>query len=57
MCNRQLRVVLPTAGALREGPWRSAQTPGSNQALSLEHLKPEGLYSLREDWIKLHCPK
>jgi RNA-directed DNA polymerase len=37
--------------------WRSARTPGINQALSLKYLKPEGLYSLRDGWIKLHYPE
>ena len=41
-------------GITSKGPWRSAKTPGINQALSLEFLKSEGLYSLRDGWIKLH---
>ena len=59
MFKPQLHVVLPapTVGALGEGPWRSAKTPGINQALSLKYLKSEGLYSLRDGWIKLHYPK
>jgi RNA-directed DNA polymerase len=40
-----------------KGPWRSAKTPGINQALSLDYLKSEGLYSLRDGWIALHYPK
>ena len=44
-------------GITSKGPWRSAKTPGINQALSLNYLKSEGLYSLRDDWIKLHYPK
>jgi RNA-directed DNA polymerase len=54
-----LRVALPApkVGALGEGPWRSARTPGINQALSNDYLKSEGLYSLRDGWIKLHYPK
>uniref|UniRef100_UPI0023B3243E group II intron maturase-specific domain-containing protein n=1 Tax=Paraglaciecola marina TaxID=2500157 RepID=UPI0023B3243E len=38
-------------GITSKGPWRSAKTPGVNQALSLEYLKSEGLYSLRDGWI------
>lgn len=44
-------------GITSKGPWRSAKTPGINQALSLDYLKSEGLYSLRDGWIKLHYPK
>nr|WP_289030682.1 group II intron reverse transcriptase/maturase [uncultured Paraglaciecola sp.] len=44
-------------GITSKGPWRSAKTPGVNQALSLEYLKSEGLYSLRDGWISLHYPK
>ncbi|ARU57989.1 hypothetical protein OLMES_3970 [Oleiphilus messinensis] len=40
-----------------KGPWLSAKTPGINQVLSLEYLKSEGLYSLRDGWIKLHYPE
>jgi RNA-directed DNA polymerase len=40
-----------------KGPWRSAKNPGINQALSLDYLKSEGLYSLRDGWIALHYPK
>tara|TARA_R110000764_G_scaffold39822_1_gene88967 strand:- start:1744 stop:1923 length:180 start_codon:yes stop_codon:yes gene_type:complete len=59
MFRPQLRVVspVPRVGALGEGPWRSAKTPGINQALSLAYLKSEGLYSLRDGWIALHHPK
>lgn len=35
-------------GITSKGPWRSAKTPGINQALSLDYLKSEGLYSLRD---------
>lgn len=45
------------ACGITKGLWRSAKTPGVNQALSLEFLKSEGLYSLREGWIPLHYPK
>ena len=44
-------------GITSKGPWRSARTPGINQALSLKYLKSEGLYSLRAGWIKLHYPE
>ena len=33
---------------------RSSKTPGINQALSNVYLKSEGLYELRDGWIKLH---
>ena len=38
-------------GITSKGPWRSAKSPGINQALSLDYLKPEGFYSLRDGWI------
>ena len=41
-------------GITSKGPWRSAKTPGINQALSNEYLKKAGLVSLRDGWIKLH---
>ncbi len=44
-------------GITSKGPWRSAKTPGINQALSLDYLKSQGLYSLRDGWIKLHHSK
>jgi len=44
-------------GITSKGPWRSAKTPGINQALSLDYLKSEGLYSIRDGWISLHYPK
>lgn len=44
-------------GITSKGPWRSAKSPGINQALSLDYLKSEGLYSLRDGWIALHYPK
>ena len=44
-------------GITSKGPWRSAKTPGVNQALSLDYLKSEGLYSLRDGWIALNHPK
>jgi RNA-directed DNA polymerase len=44
-------------GITSKGPWRSAKSPGINQALSLDYLKSEGLYSLRDGWIVLHHSK
>lgn len=41
-------------GTTSKGPWRSAKTPGINQALSNAYLKSQGLYALRDGWIKLH---
>ncbi|CAM3737584.1 RNA-directed DNA polymerase [Pseudoalteromonas maricaloris] len=35
-------------GITSKGPWRSSKTPGIQQALSLNYLKNEGLYSLRD---------
>lgn len=53
-------VSVPAAvacGLTSKGPWRSAKSPGINQALSLNFLKAEGLYSLRDGWIRLHYSK
>jgi len=44
-------------GITSKGPWRSSKTPGINQALSLDYLKSQGLYALRDGWIKLHHSK
>ena len=44
-------------GRTSKGPWRSSKSPGINQALSNDYLKSQGLFSLREGWIKLHYPK
>ena len=44
-------------GITSKGPWRSAKTPGINQSFSLDFLKSEGLYPLRDGWIALHYPK
>jgi RNA-directed DNA polymerase len=41
-------------GITSKGPWRSSKTPGINQALSNAYLKYQGLYQLRDGWIKLH---
>ena len=43
-------------GITSKGPWRSSKTPGIQQALGLKYLKSEGLYSLRDGWIKVHYP-
>jgi len=45
-----------TCGSTRKGPWRSSKTPGIQQALSNNFLKEEGLFSLRDGWIKVHYP-
>ena len=44
-------------GITSKGPWRSSKTPGINQALSNNYLKSQGLYALRDGWIKLHYSK
>lgn len=44
-------------GITSKGPWRSSKTPGINQALSDAYLKSEGLYALRDGWIRLHYPE
>ena len=44
-------------GSTNKGPWRSAKTPGIHEALSNAYLKSEGLYALRDGWIKLHYPE
>jgi len=44
-------------GITSKGPWRSAKTPGINQALSNGYLKSVGLFELRDGWIKLHHSK
>jgi len=41
-------------GITSKGPWRSSKTPGIQQALSNDYLKSQGLYALRNGWIKLH---
>jgi len=40
-------------GITSKGPWRSSKTLGINQALSNVYLKSQGLYTLRDGWIKL----
>ncbi len=44
-------------GITSKGPLGSAKTTVINQVLSLDYLKSEGLYSLRDGWITLHYPK
>ena len=41
-------------GITSKGPWRSSKTPGIQQALSNAYLKSQGLYALRDGWIRLH---
>ena len=43
-------------GTTSKGPWRSSKTPGIQQALNDDYLKSEGLFSLRDGWIKIHYP-
>jgi len=44
-------------GITSKGPWRSSKTPGIQQALSNAYLKSQGLFALRDGWIKLHHSK
>ena len=44
-------------GITSKSPWRSAKTPGIQQALSNDYLKSQGLYALRDGWIVLHHAK
>jgi RNA-directed DNA polymerase len=44
-------------GITSKGRWRRAKSQESNQALALDYLKSEVLYSLRDGWIALHYPK
>ena len=44
-------------GITSKGPWRSSKTPGIQQALSNAYLMSQGLYALRDGWIKLHHSK
>lgn len=44
-------------GLTSKGPWRSSKTPGIQQALSNAYLRSEGLFELREGWIRLHYPE
>ena len=57
LMKRGVHVLAAVAcGITSKGPWRSSKTPGIQQALSLNYLKNEGLYSLRDGWIKVHYP-
>lgn len=44
-------------GITSKGPWRSSKTPGIQQGLSNAYLKSQGLFSLRDGWIKLNHSK
>ncbi|MEE1672440.1 group II intron reverse transcriptase/maturase [Agarivorans aestuarii] len=44
-------------GITSKGPWRSSKTPGIQQALSNAYLASQGLFALRDGWIKLHHSK
>nr|WP_245879671.1 group II intron reverse transcriptase/maturase [Zobellella endophytica] len=44
-------------GITSKGPWRSSKTPGIQEALNNAYLKAQGLYALRDGWIKLHHSK
>lgn len=58
MMSRGVHVRAAVAcGITSKGPWRSAKTPGIQQALSNAYLKSQGLYALRDGWIKLHYPE
>lgn len=46
--------IAVACGLTSKGPWRSAKTPGINQALTVAYLKRSGLITLRDGWIKLH---
>ena len=41
-------------GITSKGSWHISKTQGINQALSNTYLKSQGLYTLRDGWIKLH---
>jgi len=40
-----------------KGLWRSSKTPEIQQTLSNTYLESQGLYTLRDGWIKLHHSK
>jgi len=44
-------------GTTSKGPWCSSKTPGIQEALSNAFLESQGLYELRDGWIKLHHSK
>jgi RNA-directed DNA polymerase len=58
LIRRGVRVQSAVAcGLTSKGPWRSSKTPGIQEALSNVYLKSEGLYALRDGWIRLHHSK
>ena len=42
------------AGLSSKSCWRNAKTPCINKGLGKEYLKQQGLFSLRDGWIKCH---
>lgn len=40
-------------GIASKGPWRSSKTPKINKSLSNAYLNYQGLYALRDSWVKL----
>ncbi|KAF3984347.1 MAG: hypothetical protein HFP81_02730 [Methylococcales symbiont of Hymedesmia sp. n. MRB-2018] len=42
------------AGLSSKSYWRNAKTPCINKGLGKEYLEKQGLYSLRDGWIKYH---
>ena len=42
------------AGLSSKSYWRNAKTPCINKGLGKEYLKQQGLFSLRDGWIKYH---
>lgn len=51
------RSTAVACGITSKGPWRSSKTPGIQQALSNAYLKSQGLFALRDGWIRLHHSK
>lgn len=49
--------ITVACGITNKGSCRSSKTPGIQQALSNTYLKSQGLYALRDGWIKLHHAK
>jgi RNA-directed DNA polymerase len=57
LLKRGVRIQAAVAcGITSKGPWRSSKTPGSNQAISNKYLVKEGLFSLRNGWMKVYYP-
>ena len=48
-----LRLAI-SCGTSNKGYWHSAKTKGINAGLSIQYLKEQGLFSLREGWIASH---